>query len=141
VVQPTHILVVDDESDLTQMLQLHLEAEGYDVKTVGSGQAALAALSGSHFDLLLVDIKMPDMNGLDLLRAARQIDRSAAIIVMTAYASVEIVVEALRLGVDDFLVKPFRINFGLLPMVERCLARHARDTRPLRSHRSAEVAS
>lgn len=127
--QSLRILVVDDEIDLDRMLQLHLEAEGYQVVTAASGSEALTALSEDHFDLVIVDIKIPDVSGLDLVRAARQNDRNTAIIVMTAYASVETVVEALRLGADDFLIKPFRINFGLLPMVERCLSRHAPDHR------------
>jgi DNA-binding response OmpR family regulator len=125
--QALRILVVDDEVDLSRMLQVHLETEGYQVLITDNGHAALATFSKDHFDLLIVDIKMPDMNGLDLVRAAREMDHSTVIIVMTAYATVETVVEALRLGADDFLVKPFRVNFGLLPMVERCLARRARD--------------
>jgi DNA-binding response OmpR family regulator len=125
--QPLRILVVDDELDLSSMLQMHLEAEGYRVDTAASGAAAMTMLTKDHFHLLITDIKMPDMSGLELVRAARQADRDAAIIIMTAYASVETVIEAQRLGADDFLVKPFRVNFGLLPMVERCLARHAFD--------------
>lgn len=125
--QSLRILVVDDEVELSHMLRVHLEAEGYQVVTADSGHAGLATLANDRFDLLIVDLKMPDMNGLDLVRAARERDRSAAIIIMTAYASVETVVEALRLGADDFLVKPFRVNFGLLPMVERCLARRTLD--------------
>lgn len=139
--QSLRILVVDDETDLDRMLQLHLEAEGYQVVTATSGSEALTALSEDHFDLLIVDIKIPDVSGLDLVRAARQIDRNTAIIIMTAYASVETVVEALRLGADDFLIKPFRINFGLLPMVERCLSRRAFDQRLAGAGSSTEVAS
>jgi DNA-binding response OmpR family regulator len=124
---PLRILIIDDETDLSLMLQAHLEAEGYDAHAVTSGLAALALLAKGHFDLVIVDIKMSDMSGLDIVRAARQADRNTAIIIMTAYASVETVIEALRLGADDFLVKPFRVNYGLLPMVERCLARRSLD--------------
>lgn len=119
---PLRILVVDDEIDLVHMLRTHLEAEGYQVITAADGTTALTLLSQDRFDLLLIDVKIPDMSGLDIVRVARQADHNTAIIMMTAYASVETVVEALRLGADDFLVKPFRVNFGLLPMVERCLA-------------------
>ncbi len=122
---PFRILVVDDEIDLVRMLQTHLEAEGYQVLTAANGTTALTLLSQDRFDLLLIDVKIPDMSGLDIVRVARQVDHNIAIIMMTAYATIETVVEALRLGADDFLVKPFRVNFGLLPMMERCLARRA----------------
>jgi len=120
--QPLRILVVDDEIDLVRMLRTHLEAEGYQVITASNGITALSLLAQDRFDLLIVDVKIPDMSGLDVVRAARQVDGNVAIIMMTAYATVETVIEALRLGADDFLVKPFRVNFALLPMVERCLA-------------------
>ena len=68
--QSHRILIVDDEADLSTMLKAHLEAEGYQVLTTISGQTALAALTQDRFDLLIVDIKMSDMNGLDLVQAA-----------------------------------------------------------------------
>ena len=102
------ILIVDDEASMRELLEIVLRREGYDVSLAGNGAAAVAALESESFDLLISDIKMPDMSGVEVLRAARRLDPEMMAIMITAYASTESAVEAMRLGACDYLCKPSR---------------------------------
>jgi two-component system, NtrC family, response regulator PilR len=104
------VLVVDDERSMRELLAIVLGREGYEVFAAEHGQAALAVLERQHFDLLVSDIRMPDMSGVELLRAARDLQPDLIAIMMTAYASTETAVEALRLGARDYLIKPFNVE-------------------------------
>jgi two-component system, NtrC family, response regulator PilR len=120
------ILVVDDERSLRELLAIVLKREGYDVQLAESGEAALAALKRAPLDLLISDIKMPDMSGVEVLRAAKASDTSISAIMMTAYASTETAVEAMRLGACDYLIKPFDVDELKLKVREKLDARQLR---------------
>ncbi len=101
------ILVVDDEQHVRNSLATWFREEGYDVSVAASGKDALAVLTREGTNILLVDIKMPGMDGLELQRKVRELAPDATIIIMTAYASVETAVQALKEGAYDYIVKPF----------------------------------
>ena len=101
------VLVVDDEQSMREMLSIMLKREGYDVVLADGGKAAVEILRRRPVDLLISDIKMPDMNGIDVLRAAKEIDEGIVGIMMTAFKSTESAVEGLRLGAVEYFEKPF----------------------------------
>jgi DNA-binding NtrC family response regulator len=101
------VLVVDDELAVRKSLGGWLREEGYEVDVAGSGKEALEALSRDEWDIFLVDIKMPGIDGLELQRRIQEINPESTIIIMTAYASVDTAVEAMKQGAYDYVVKPF----------------------------------
>ena len=122
--QQPRILVVDDEPSMRQMLAIVLKREGYDVSLAENGRSAVAALERGPFDLLISDIKMPDMSGVDVLRAAKQVDPDILGIMITAFASTETAIEAMRLGACDYLSKPFDIDLLKMKVREKVENRH-----------------
>lgn len=114
------LFIVDDEAGLTQALCNTLRLEGYATVGFTSAHAALEALPESHCDLLLVDLNMPEMLGVDLLRAAQQIDPAIVGIVMTGEGTVTRAVQAMQAGALDFITKPFNLS-TILPVVLRAL--------------------
>jgi len=112
------ILVVDDEAIMRQSLQDWLEDEGFSVATAASGAEALDHLAQMPVQLMLTDIKMPGMDGVELLRRALEAQPELKVILMTAYATVDTAVAAMKIGALDYLVKPFDTN-DLIPMVQR----------------------
>lgn len=105
-----NLLVVDDEQGIRQLLTLVFERDGHKVGAAVGGQSALELLRANDFDLLISDVKMPDMNGIELLRAARELTPDLAVVMMTAFATVDTAREAFKLGADDFIQKPFDID-------------------------------
>ena len=101
------ILVVDDERSMREFLSIMLKKEGHDVVVADCGRAAVKILERRPVDLLISDIKMPDMSGVDVLRRAKEIRQDIVGIMITAFKSTESAVEALRLGAHDYLEKPF----------------------------------
>ena len=101
------ILVIEDTQSLREVLCTVLTCEGYEVTGVGSAEEGLEKLKNENFTLVLSDLKLPGMSGLDFLRAAKREYNSVPILVMTAYGSIEIAVEAMKLGATDFITKPF----------------------------------
>jgi DNA-binding NtrC family response regulator len=101
------ILIVDDERHVRESLAAWFREEGYRVETAASGREALAELTRNGADILLIDIKMPGMDGLELQRHARELAPDATTIIMTAYAAVETAVQAMKEGAYDYIVKPF----------------------------------
>ncbi len=101
------ILIVDDEYSVRNSLSEWFLEDGLKVETAESGEVALKKMHTGEFDLILVDIKMPGMDGITLQKRIREINSQAVIIIMTAYASVETAVEALKLGAFDYITKPF----------------------------------
>jgi DNA-binding NtrC family response regulator len=101
------ILVVDDEEIVRDSLARWLEEDGYRVDTAADGQAALTKLGEQGYAILLVDLKMPGIDGLQVLGQARSMQPDAAVIIMTAYATVDTAVQAMKQGAYDYLVKPF----------------------------------
>ncbi len=116
------ILVVDDEPGIRQVLCGVLGSTGYQVDAADSGEAALERLAQSGYDLLLVDIQMPGLDGLDLIERARAKHPSLAAVILTGFASVDSAVWALRENVDDYLVKPARPD-AIRAAVRRALER------------------
>ena len=104
------ILVVDDELSMRDMLRIVLRRDGYDVLVADSGRRALSMLQQEPVDLLLSDIRMPDISGVDVLRGAKEINRDIVAFMMTAFASTDTAVEAMRLGAVDYLTKPFSMD-------------------------------
>ncbi len=101
------ILIVDDEDGMRRLLSRVLTREGYDTSAVGSGAEALRLVSSERFDLVVTDIKMPEMDGLQLLAELKEYVPSLPIIVITAYGTIENAVQALRSGAYDYIAKPF----------------------------------
>ena len=101
------ILLIDDDISLCAVISHQLEQMGYEVRVANNGKDGVAKFQESHFNLLLVDLQMPDMHGMQVLRKVRVLDSEVAIIMITAYGTVENAVEACRLGADDYLTKPF----------------------------------
>ena len=114
------ILVVDDEPAIQDILTWSLAAEGYNVATAASGEEALTRFAEQDFDVIVTDIVMPGLNGLDLLERSRVLNPRASVIVMTAYAALETAITALRLGASDYLEKPFSVEV-LKQRVQRLL--------------------
>ena len=104
------LLVVDDERSMRELLSIVLRREGYDVSLAENGRMAIDRLERSRFDLLISDIKMPDMSGVDVLRAAKRIDSDIVGIMITAFAAADTAIEAMRLGAHDYLSKPFDVD-------------------------------
>jgi len=104
------VLVVDNEKSMRDFLSIVLKKEGYFVETAEDGDQALKLLEKDIFDLVLTDMKMPRMSGLDLLKALKDLSPETIIIMMTAYASAETAVEAMKEGAYDYLTKPFQID-------------------------------
>jgi signal transduction histidine kinase/CheY-like chemotaxis protein len=115
------LLVVDDEAPHMQALCSTLEQEGYVTRGFTSGHEATAALRGESFDLLLTDLMMPQIDGISLLRACREIDPDLACIVMTGHGTIATAVDALKAGAIDYVLKPFKVN-SILPVLARALA-------------------
>jgi CheY-like chemotaxis protein len=101
------ILVADDEEDILDLCHRILAADGCKVSIANNGQEAIDAISTQAFDLLLTDVNMPGLTGLEASQVVKQINPNVIIVVMTAFATKETAIEALKLGVDEFVVKPF----------------------------------
>lgn len=114
------LLIVDDEAAQMQALCDTLEDQGYEVVGRTNGAQALVALRQAPFDLLLSDLMMPEMNGIELLRAARTIDPVLVGIIMTGEGTIGTAVEAMQLGALDYILKPFKLS-AILPVLSRGL--------------------
>ncbi len=105
-----NILIVDDDQDICEYMKTMLEATGYSVSTLSDPTLAVDRLRNEEFHLLIIDLMMPKMDGIELIQKIRKIDSDVAIVVFTGYASVETAVEALKLEVSDYVQKPFEID-------------------------------
>ncbi len=119
--QPERILIVDDEPDIATILKLHLEDSGYVTAWAGNGEAALKMLKEAEYSLVLTDIRMPGMSGIEVLEKVQASDTSTAVIMMTAHGSEDLAVECLISGAVDYFCKPFSLD-DVLTRVERALA-------------------
>lgn len=122
------LLVVDDEHTIRNFLVRVLTRAGYDVTDASDGRAALNLLRQQTFDLLLTDIKMDHLDGVELLAEAKALDPDLAVILLTGHATVPSAVEALRQGAHDYLLKPVK-NEDILAAVEAALAARQREQR------------
>jgi DNA-binding NtrC family response regulator len=117
-----HVLVIDDEADIRESLETLLSLEGYSVDLAQNGTDGLRALEQRSYDLVLLDLMMPDRSGMDVLREVRERDLETPIFLITAYGSVEAAVEALKSGANDYFSKPWD-NEKLLIEIEHMIAR------------------
>jgi two-component system OmpR family response regulator len=120
----TNILIVDDEPNVRLNYRITLETEGYDVFETSTAAAAMEALVGRSFDLAILDMRMPAMDGLQLLAKIREVGISVPVMIVTAYSDVPHAVQAMKMGAIDFLQKPLRPE-ELRRIVAEILKRHA----------------
>src|SRR5437899_2811902 len=135
------ILVVDDEESIQMLLKEALTAWGYHVTCVGTGVKALDAMQGQLFDAALVDIRMPEMDGLTFLREVKRQDESIEVVIMTGYPTVSTAVEALKEGASDYLPKPLimdELRHLMTRLMERRFLR--REVNALRSRLGEQLA-
>ncbi len=116
------ILIAEDKESLRRVLAETLETEGYAVVEARDGEEAIRKISGERFDLVLTDLKLPKKDGMEVLRAAKENSPSAAVVVMTAYGTIDVAVQAMKEGAYDFLSKPIDTNY-LLMLIERAMER------------------
>lgn len=114
------ILVVDDQESIRHFISKNLEDEGYDVTCASAGKEALAAIKTQAPDLVLLDLRLPDINGLEILKRSRQEDKDLCVIIMTAFGDVESAVKAMKYGAFDYVNKPINLD-QLQLMVEKAL--------------------
>ncbi|MEW5762452.1 MAG: response regulator [Bacillota bacterium] len=115
------LLIVDDQPAIRQLIREALAGEGYEVKTAASGCEAIAFVAARRPDLIITDLKMPGMNGLEMLAEIQRIAPGIPVILITAYGELSSTQEAERVGVRRLLIKPFDIN-DLRAVVRRLLA-------------------
>lgn len=120
----TKILVVDDERNIRELLADILAEKGYEVATASTGSKALEEIRapGEKFDIVITDLKMPGANGIEVLREARAMNPESAVIIMTAFATVESAVECMKAGAFDYITKPMKLD-ELRLIVERAAER------------------
>jgi len=118
------ILIVDDELIMRESLSGWLKRDGHAVQTAASGEEALAMTEKNHFDIMLLDIKMEGISGLDVLKKVRETDSDTAVVMITAYGSISTAIDAMKNGATDYLLKPFDPN-ELGVIVERIMGRQA----------------
>jgi len=105
-----NILIVDDDSSLRNMLSIVLKKEGYIIFSAENGKTAIKLLKKNHVDLIISDIKMPDISGIDLLQKVKSINPELPFILITAFSSTNDAIEAMKLGADDYITKPFNLD-------------------------------
>ncbi len=120
-----HLLIVDDEPVILQILKAVFDDEPYRVSLTGSGQEALAVLQRDHVDLLLTDKNLPDVGGLELLRAAKQQDPLTEVVIITGYGSLDTALSAIELDAFDYILKPLNNVFDIRKKVRQAFAKQA----------------
>ncbi len=128
------ILVVDDERSMQEFLEIFLRREGFEVSTAGDVEAALVAIDSDDYDLVITDIQMPGRTGLDLLREVRDRSPETVVLMITAYASADTAIAAMKEGAYDYITKPFKVEEIRL-VIEKALEKKllSRENRRLRS--------
>jgi two-component system, OmpR family, response regulator len=127
------LLLVEDEERIASFIVTGLEAHGYEVEHVATGAEALARLRGSEPDLVVLDLALPDIDGLDVLRSLREEKKPVSVIILTARADVDDLVDGLDLGADDYLTKPFAFDELLARVRARLRVRPAEEPTVLRA--------
>ncbi len=118
------ILVVDDELSMREMLKILLEEDGYDVRLADSGEQAFVLLGDDEFDLVLTDLKMDQVDGLEVVKRAKDTSPATQVVVMTAFATTETAVEAMKRGAYDYVMKPFKVE-ALKVVIGKALEKRA----------------
>jgi two-component system response regulator PilR (NtrC family) len=104
------VMVVDDEENIREVLSNYLESMNYEVDTAEDGQDALNKFSKGDFDLIISDLLMPNVDGLELLKRVRNIDKEVIFLMITGYPSIETAVDAIKKGAYDYITKPFHME-------------------------------
>ena len=104
------ILIIEDEAKMRRLLELNLGEDGFTTLSSGDAEAALTLLRENAVNLVLTDLKLPGMSGLEFLHAIKRQNASLPVIVMTAFGSVETAVEAMKAGASDYVLKPFSLS-------------------------------
>lgn len=118
--EKSKILLVDDEDALRTVLSGELISEGYDVRTASDGDEAIDVIQKEAFDLLLLDIKMPRVNGFEVLKYVKERKPATKVVMLTAFADLKNAIESKKLGAEDFVSKPYDL-VDLLTTIERVL--------------------
>ncbi len=105
--EPPHILVMEDDASVAKGLEMVLTEEGYDVNWAGTGELALEAFKQKRYDLLVADLRLPGINGMDVIKQVKEEKPETEVIVITGYGTAATAVEAMKLGASEFLPKPF----------------------------------
>lgn len=131
------ILIIDDEPNLPHQFARFLRKHGYEVYTVPDGESGLQELRRRTIDLVLLDVRLPRLSGLEVLTQLRETEQDIPVVMLTAYGDVQTVIDAMKLGATDFLLKGFDVN-ALLPVIQRALETSAmsRELRQLRREKS-----
>ena len=103
---PSHILLVDDEKDFVEMLSLRLQENGEDVLAAYNGQECLETLEKKTIDVIILDVKMPGMDGIETLKKIKKLHHLVEVIMLTGHGTIQAAVEGMKLGAFDFLLKP-----------------------------------
>lgn len=115
------VLIVDDDRDIVTIVSTILSGRGWDIKAAYNGREALEAVTASKPDIILLDIMMPEMNGIEVLKRIKKIDTDARIIMITAFGDVESYLDSMELGAYEYINKPFETD-ELLEMIDRVAA-------------------
>jgi DNA-binding NtrC family response regulator len=105
-----NILVVDDNRELREILEEYLRGEGDNVEGADNGKEALEKSRGNHYDLIITDLNMPELAGMELIKIVQQENEITEFVIITGYASMDSAVEAIKIGAFDYIVKPFRME-------------------------------
>jgi FixJ family two-component response regulator len=120
---PKKILIVDDELDVRTLLSAYLNSKNYEACSVESAEEALDVFEPDNHSVVIVDLKMPGIGGMELTRLVKEMSPATIVIILTGYADMGAALQAIHLGCDDFLIKPLEKMDLLLLSVERCLKR------------------
>lgn len=132
------ILIVDDEQSMREWLTIALSQDGFEVESAASGEEGLKVLDRTPVDLALVDLRMPGMDGLQTLSRIRQANEAVSVVIMTAYATAETAVQALKEGAYDYIIKPFKVD-ELRHLVQKALEERRLRGENLRLRREIEL--
>ena len=127
--QKTSILIVDDEKSIRVSLESILKGKNYKVKTANTALKALEILQEDHYDLIISDIMMNDMDGIELLKKSKENFPEIIVLLMTGYANLDTAIEAVRLGASDYLVKPCSKK-TILASIARCIEKNEKGLTP-----------
>src|SRR6266446_7162306 len=131
------ILVVEDDAAMRDLLSEELGDAGYDVKAAPSAAAGLELARAERFDLIITDLRMPEMDGFDLIRGVMALPEPPHVVMITAFASIETAIRAVKLGAYDYITKPFEIE-ELMLVADKALSERALHNKVARLQREVE---
>ena len=134
----TRVLIVDDEEKFSEPLAERLTLRDYDVTTSQSGEDAVAKIKQYNYDVVVLDVLMPGMSGIETLREIKKIKPLTEIIMLTGHATVESAVEGMRLGATDFLMKPCKTE-DLIPKIQKAHDRKAEQEERIREAKTKDI--